>query len=137
MITVLFLNAVWVYKTQRFILISHPLKNLQTHAKKIISEKVTESTNIITINLLNAVYLLLLRCGKVFDLKLFSVYFFAFFPVYSNSASIFAFYGTHVEFLQKNFMGYTVLALFAKFKADLGGNAGGGGGGPRCNIPPP
>jgi hypothetical protein len=48
----------------------------------------------------------------VFDLKLFSVHFFAFFPVDLNSASIFAFYGTHMEFLQKICMGYTVLALF-------------------------
>ncbi len=46
------------YKTQRFRLISNPFKNLQTHAKKVISEKVTESTNMITINFLNAVYLL-------------------------------------------------------------------------------
>jgi hypothetical protein len=45
-------------------------------------------------------------------------FFFAFFPVDSNSASNFAFYGTHIEFLQKFFLGFTVLALFAKFKAE-------------------
>ncbi len=63
--------------------------------------------------------------------------FFAFFPVDSNSASNLPFYGTHIEFLQKNFTGYTVLALFAKFKAELGRNAGGGGDQGVTPPPPP
>jgi hypothetical protein len=45
--------------------------------------------------------------------------FFCFFSADSNSASKFAFYDTHIEYLQKKFWGGVLLPLFANFEVEF------------------
>jgi hypothetical protein len=73
--------------------------------------------------------------GKLFDLKFFSVYFLHFFQWIQTQQLILLFMESISNFCKNFFMGYTVLALFAKFKAEPERNAGGGG--DQGVTPPP